>query len=126
MTRIRVIYAGLGVAWVCVGLSWVAAALLFLDGNSNASNSVANAADNTFAVAFGTAVLASLEGFIMNTRLQIYAAAFGIGGVAFGLGIQLALSAVSGEGWWKVGIGALSVLALAFVLSRAVRQSFPK
>jgi hypothetical protein len=61
----------------------------------------------------------------MNPRLQIYASAFGIGGAAFALGVQLALSAASGEGWWKVGTGALCVLGLAFVLSRIVRQSLP-
>jgi apolipoprotein N-acyltransferase len=57
MTRNRVIYAVVGVAWVGVGLSWVGTALLFLGGNSNASNSVANAVGATFAVAFSTAVV---------------------------------------------------------------------
>jgi hypothetical protein len=55
MTRNRVIYAVVGVAWVGVGLSWVGTALVFLDGNSNAS--FANAVGATFSVAFMTAVV---------------------------------------------------------------------
>ncbi len=68
MTRNRVIYAGLGVAWVCVGLSWAAAALLFLDGNSNASNSVASAACATFPVAVGTVGAYFLVRFLARKR----------------------------------------------------------
>lgn len=37
----------------------------------------------------------------MNPRVQIYSAAFGVAALAFGLGIQLALSIVSGVGWWS-------------------------
>jgi hypothetical protein len=62
----------------------------------------------------------------MNPRQQIYGAAFGIAGTSFGLGMQLALTIVSGYGWWKVGMAAFSILCLTFVLSVIVRRSVPK
>jgi hypothetical protein len=54
MTRNRVLYAGVGVAWAGVGLFWVGTALAFLDGNSNTSNAVANGAGATLILAFST------------------------------------------------------------------------
>ena len=62
----------------------------------------------------------------MSARTQIYSAAFGIAGTAFGLGMQLAVTIISGYGWWKVGMAAFSVLCLAFLLWRVVRQILPK
>jgi hypothetical protein len=50
-------------------------------------------------------------------RWRVYLVAiFGIGGVAFGWGIQFGLAMTDGRGWEKVGIGAFIFLCLAFVL----------
>jgi hypothetical protein len=57
MSGNRMPYAGVGVAWVGVGLFWIGTALAFLDGNSNASNAVANGVGATFTVAYSTGVV---------------------------------------------------------------------
>jgi hypothetical protein len=62
----------------------------------------------------------------MNPRFQIYAAVFGIAGLTFGLGMQLAITIVSGDGWWKIGVAVFSILCLAFVLANVVRRNLPK
>jgi hypothetical protein len=61
-----------------------------------------------------------------DARVQIGSAAFGLAGVAFGLGLQIGVSVFTGNGWWKVGIGTFAVLCLIFVLWTIVRQNLPQ
>jgi hypothetical protein len=68
MTLNRVLYAGVGMAWVGIGLFWVGTALAFLDGNSNVSNAVANGVGATLNVAFCTVVVYFLARFLARKR----------------------------------------------------------
>jgi hypothetical protein len=63
---------------------------------------------------------------LRDARVQIGSAAFGLAGVAFGLGLQIGVSVFTGNGWWKAGIGTFAVLCLIFVLWTIVRRSLPQ